>query len=500
MIIPTKLLKIFPKFSFFFFILSPLLLVGLLGGPIKVLATQVESRVQVYYGETEVGAPRQLAGSALSESSVRLTWNVPDIGQIPSGYRIYRDGQVLADVSELYYLDAGLIPATTYVYFVRSLDSIGRESPSSNLVSVSTFATPIPIPPITIAGRSGTDRLQVKDFKVWPSVVDNRRFLLVSLRTNWVVASALSYGDNSGRVLGTIQGTHYSQIHTFLVEDLPLSERYFLDIKLKLSDQTIFNLDRFYVSGEIFGRWRLPADVRDLQITSMDQGLLLRWRNPILRNDEKVYVVRADKFYPRDRFSGWPLWQGRGESFLDREPVSGQDYYYGIFVCNVENFCSPGAYLVVRLRAEQDELLIAKPPAHLFVDKNCEKRFVFGDQNFKISVPSAPDSDSWLYLLRLFKDGNELRSYKLTRALNGQWETSNLSINHLGFYHYLVTRYDIFGANPEDLSCGEIAVVSEGSPGLQYDWLPWIILLLLLLILLLFFLLLLNRRWKIFGK
>jgi chitinase len=62
---------------------------------------------------------------------MRLSWNASTDNVGVTGYRIYRDGIQVADVSSTTYQDTGLSKDTTYVYTISAYDAVGNESSQS---------------------------------------------------------------------------------------------------------------------------------------------------------------------------------------------------------------------------------------------------------------------------------------------------------------------------------------------------------------------------------
>jgi hypothetical protein len=84
--------------------------------------------------------PAGLAVTASSASKVDLTWMASSDNTGVSGYSIYRDGNLLANVpaASLSYTDASAQPATSYTYSVAAFDPAGNHSPAGTTVQVST--------------------------------------------------------------------------------------------------------------------------------------------------------------------------------------------------------------------------------------------------------------------------------------------------------------------------------------------------------------------------
>ncbi len=66
-----------------------------------------------------------------STNKMDLSWNASTDNVGVTGYRIYRDGIQVADVSSITYQDTGLSKNTTYVYTVSAYDTAGNESSQS---------------------------------------------------------------------------------------------------------------------------------------------------------------------------------------------------------------------------------------------------------------------------------------------------------------------------------------------------------------------------------
>ncbi len=89
--------------------------------------------------------PTSVSAVAVSHAQVDVTWSAStdDIGV--TGYRVYRDGAFLVDVTgtETSYSDASVLPETTYNYTVDAVDAAGnRSAQSSPPASVTTPAVP----------------------------------------------------------------------------------------------------------------------------------------------------------------------------------------------------------------------------------------------------------------------------------------------------------------------------------------------------------------------
>ena len=88
--------------------------------------------------------PTSLQATVVSTSQIDLSWNASTDNVEVTGYRIYRDGIQVADVSSTTYQDTGLSTFTTYVYTVSAYDAASNESELSTASQATTTGDTIP--------------------------------------------------------------------------------------------------------------------------------------------------------------------------------------------------------------------------------------------------------------------------------------------------------------------------------------------------------------------
>jgi hypothetical protein len=92
----------------------------------------------------------------VSSSRIDLAWNASTDNVGVTGYRVHRDGALIATVATTGYSDTGLAPATSYAYAVSALDGAGNASDLSPAVPGTTLP-PDTTPPVRSGGSpSGT--------------------------------------------------------------------------------------------------------------------------------------------------------------------------------------------------------------------------------------------------------------------------------------------------------------------------------------------------------
>jgi chitinase len=104
-------------------------------------------------------APRYLRATSIDTTSVTLEWNSSSDNVGVDSYDIYRNNEKVGNTNSTTYQTTGLLPATTYKFYVKAKDSVGNISKSSNVLTITTLQlmpeptpepTPVPTPEPTI--------------------------------------------------------------------------------------------------------------------------------------------------------------------------------------------------------------------------------------------------------------------------------------------------------------------------------------------------------------
>lgn len=102
-------------------------------------------------GDTEPPTvPAGLHATGIDEADVALAWQAATDNLGVTGYRLYRDGQLIGSTAATDYSDSGLTPDTTYEYSVEATDAAGNLSGLSAPLQVTTLAPP-PAPAMHVA-------------------------------------------------------------------------------------------------------------------------------------------------------------------------------------------------------------------------------------------------------------------------------------------------------------------------------------------------------------
>jgi chitodextrinase len=155
---------------------------------------------------TDTSAPTVPAGvraTATATTSISLAWSAssdPESGV--SGYRVYREGVDVGQVTQSAFVDTGLAPSTTYRYTVAAFNGAGLLSESSAPLAAATTAdTEAPGVPAGLSAASASSRSNALN---WTAATDNVRVTAYVIHRDGVaVANAASPGwTDSGLIAG----------------------------------------------------------------------------------------------------------------------------------------------------------------------------------------------------------------------------------------------------------------------------------------------------------
>jgi len=97
-------------------------------------------------------APTQLAASSVTHNSLTLTWAASTDNVLVTGYKVYRNGTLLANTTSTTLAVTGLSPSSLYSFYVTANDAAGNNSAASNQVDVTT----LPFVPTYCASRGNS--------------------------------------------------------------------------------------------------------------------------------------------------------------------------------------------------------------------------------------------------------------------------------------------------------------------------------------------------------
>ena len=107
-----------------------------LWGAVKTLfLASVVVSLAAAHGATRRATVEHLVAFVISNDQINLTWE-DTVGVV--GYRVYRNGELVATVSTNAFKDSGLDPETTYTYTVETLDTASNVSAHLGMITATT--------------------------------------------------------------------------------------------------------------------------------------------------------------------------------------------------------------------------------------------------------------------------------------------------------------------------------------------------------------------------
>lgn len=301
--------------------------------------------------------PTGLVATAQSDSEIDLIWNAStdDVGVV--GYRVRREGIIIASTTSLFYSNTGLTAETAYDYTVEAFDSVPRYSGESAIATATTTAVAItPVTPTTPSVSGGSHILTITNL----NVLSTSDSAIVSFLTNQPTQTKVYWGITPDYEMGSIAGIFYSNEHSVKIEGLNPDTRYYFRIEVINTIGVKKLLDGSFISQKLFIE-SLLTNVRDFKATAQIEDILLTWKNPSFIDFDSVRIVKSEKFFPRDISDGQTIYIGAGESFLDKDVEIGKTYYYSIFAKDKNGNYSSGALAMAKI-GKDGEVITERDP------------------------------------------------------------------------------------------------------------------------------------------
>jgi chitodextrinase len=123
---------------------------------------------------TAPSTPTGLSATAVSPSQINLSWQASTDNVAVTGYRVFRNGTVLATLGNVTtYQDTNLTAGITYIYTVRAIDAASNVSGLSAAASATTPGGPDTIAPTTPAGLTANAVTASQINLSWSASTDN---------------------------------------------------------------------------------------------------------------------------------------------------------------------------------------------------------------------------------------------------------------------------------------------------------------------------------------
>ena len=103
-------------------------------------SNRASAKAQTAVDTTKPSTPGTANVTGATSSTISLAWGASTDDVRVAGYRVYRNGTYLTEVTSASFTDRGLNASTTYVYDVKAFDAHGNESASTAVTGTTTAA------------------------------------------------------------------------------------------------------------------------------------------------------------------------------------------------------------------------------------------------------------------------------------------------------------------------------------------------------------------------
>lgn len=295
--------------------------------------------------------PAPIGATAVAEDQIDLVWGASTDNTTLLGYRVFRDGLQIATTTLTTFSDSGLMPQTTYTYFIDAFDAFYNYSSSSDSVTATTLEqyTQTPSTPATPGGSSQI--INISSIVIIPEQFSARLEWTTNIPTSYIIR----WGRTDSYEQGTVHGGQFQFEHTTVITDLELATRYFYEIESLggMYVKRVITRGEFTTSGTIPDQ--AVANVLGLRAEVENDSVRLTWRNPAWDGFSHIRIVRSHLFYPQNATDGMVLYEGNRESYYDNDVFEkGLTWYYAIFVYDKNGRISSGATAMVNKDISQE--------------------------------------------------------------------------------------------------------------------------------------------------
>lgn len=142
-------------------------------GNVSSLSATADATTPAAPDTTPPSRPTGLAAIAVSPFQINLSWSASSDNVGVAGYGVFRNGVLVAALSDTTFQDTGLNPVTTYTYRVRAVDAAGNVSAQSAAASATTSNTTDGSVPTTPTGLAAATVSASQIDLSWLASTDN---------------------------------------------------------------------------------------------------------------------------------------------------------------------------------------------------------------------------------------------------------------------------------------------------------------------------------------
>ncbi|MEY2665428.1 MAG: hypothetical protein RLZZ480_533 [Candidatus Parcubacteria bacterium] len=300
------------------------------------------------FGAEDIVAPSTptlTSATAIAVDQIDLVWSAATDNFVVSGYVVSRNGLPLATTTLTSYSDTSVAASTTYTYSVSAFDPSYNYSSSSNQLSATTPDNPPPpVEDDSATGQSTATRVVLDDFRIETGISTSTFFIKTALPARFEVR----WGRTGAYELGYVVNDRYVSNYETKITDLEPGTTYEYQVigYTPRGAETILKRGTFTTLGK--EEFVPPANVSRFVAFRDGVDVNLSWVLPSTQEGVMVKVVRSHLGFPMYPSDGAMVYQGDGESIVDKGILSlYSPVYYTIFVVDESGLVSSGAVAMV---------------------------------------------------------------------------------------------------------------------------------------------------------
>lgn len=291
---------------------------------------------------TAPSVPTSLTATAVSSSQIDLSWTASTDDVAVTGYRIYRDNNLVTTIAGVSYSDTGLSASTLYEYVVSAIDAASNESIRSATSSATTFAIPA-----SSGGSGGGSGQYVYPVIYDVSVLPGETNAVISWKTTQPTLGTVAWGLTSNLEQGLVSETSYTTDHQITLGNLLSGTEYIFSIDVLSGYGLTVSIPEARFTTNPVSEYGVNASA--FKAAPETNSILLSWRNPTSAFFDEVRIVRSEGFYPSSPSDGTTIYEGGLQEFRDNDVVSGKRYYYALFARDTAGEYSSGLLSSARI-------------------------------------------------------------------------------------------------------------------------------------------------------
>lgn len=287
----------------------------------------------------------------LSTSSISFSWSTSTDNFSVDGYQVFRDTNQIATTTQTSFTDTGLSDSTLYTYEVVAFDTSLNYSSTSNQTATTTLSASVTPPATTTEDTESASTIRSRLNIVLNSFDSNVGTSTIEFnwRTNIATAYWLRWGRTESLELGYIITSSLSTHHESLLTDLEPGTTYHYELVAfdNWLPSLVVSRDSFETLSPLDSA--APPNVSNLEAEVTGGNVTLSWDNPDASDFAGVRVLRNHYFFPNDSVDGYLIYQGEGESVVDRGALDAFNVqYYTVYTYDTAGNLSSGAVVFAR--------------------------------------------------------------------------------------------------------------------------------------------------------